>query len=212
MEKEREKNKLEILKEENQRLRKENESMKKEIELNKLRRQVTPHFLFNCISVASALVMQSPHDAVKFLKSFAQMYRYLLQYGNDFQVPIEQEINMMTEYFKLMTMRHIDCLKLDISAKAKKLKHHPIPPLALQGLVENAIKHNSHTPECPLTIKIDTDGEYLVITNKIVPLLSDTKSTHHGLNYINQSMLQLFNKSIIVTNDGNTFTVKIPLL
>ena len=199
MEKEREINKLETLKQENERLRKENESMKKEIELNKLRRQVTPHFLFNCISVASALVMQSPHDAVKFLKSFAQMYRYLLQYGNDFQVPIEQEINMMTEYFKLMTMRHIDCLKLDISAKAKKLKHHPIPPLALQGLVENAIKHNSHTPECPLTIKI-------------VPLLSDTKSTHHGLNYINQSMLQLFNKSIIVTNDGNTFTVKIPLL
>lgn len=212
MENKREKDVLESLKEENERLKKENESMKKEIELTKLRRQVTPHFLFNCISVASALVMQSPRDAVKFLKSFAQMYRYLLQYGNDFHVPIEQEISMMREYFGLMTMRHIDCLKLEISAKAKRLRHHPIPPLALQGLVENAIKHNSHTPESPLTINIDTDGEYLVVTNKIVPLLSDTKSTHHGLNYINQSMLQLFSKSIIVTNDGDSFSVKIPLL
>lgn len=212
MENEREKDVLESLKEENERLKIENESMKKEIELTKLRRQVTPHFLFNCISVASALVMQSPRDAVKFLKSFAQMYRYLLQYGNDFHVPIEQEISMMREYFGLMTMRHIDCLKLEISAKAKRLRHHPIPPLALQGLVENAIKHNSHTPESPLTINIDTDGEYLVVTNKIVPLLSDTKSTHHGLNYINQSMLQLFSKSIIVTNDGDSFSVKIPLL
>lgn len=212
MEKEREKDVLESLKEENERLKIENESMKKEIELTKLRRQVTPHFLFNCISVASALVMQSPRDAVKFLKSFAQMYRYLLQYGNDFHVPIEQEISMMREYFGLMTMRHIDCLKLEISAKAKRLRHHPIPPLALQGLVENAIKHNSHTPEHPLTIKIDTDGEYLIVTNKIVQLLSDTKSTHHGLNYINQSMLQLFSKSIIVTNDGDSFSVKIPLL
>lgn len=212
MENEREKDVLESLKEENERLKIENESMKKEIELTKLRRQVTPHFLFNCISVASALVMQSPRDAVKFLKSFAQMYRYLLQYGNDFHVPIEQEISMMREYFGLMTMRHIDCLKLEISAKAKRLRHHPIPPLALQGLVENAIKHNSHTPEHPLTINIDTDGEYLVVTNKIVPLLSDTKSTHHGLNYINQSMLLLFNKSIDVTNDGDCFTVKIPLL
>lgn len=212
MEKEREKDVLESLKEENERLKIENESMKKEIELTKLRRQVTPHFLFNCISVASALVMQSPRDAVKFLKSFAQMYRYLLQYGNDFHVPIEQEISMMREYFGLMTMRHIDCLKLEISAKVKRLRHHPIPPLALQGLVENAIKHNSHTPEHPLTIKIDTDGENLIVSNRIVPLLSDTKSTHHGLNYINQSMLQLFSKSIIVTNDGDSFSVKIPLL
>ena len=212
MEKEREKDVLESLKEENERLKIENESMKKEIELTKLRRQVTPHFLFNCISVASALVMQSPRDAVKFLKSFAQMYRYLLQYGNDFHVPIEQEISMMREYFGLMTMRHIDCLKLEISAKAKRLRHHPIPPLALQGLVENAIKHNSHTPESPLTINIDTDGENLIVSNRIVPLLSDTKSTHHGLNYINQSMLLLFNKSIDVTNDGDCFIVKIPLL
>lgn len=212
MENEREKDVLESLKEENERLKIENESMKKEIELTKLRRQVTPHFLFNCISVASALVMQSPRDAVKFLKSFAQMYRYLLQYGNDFYVPIEQEISMMREYFGLMTMRHIDCLKLEISAKAKRLRHHPIPPLALQGLVENAIKHNSHTPESPLTINIDTDGENLIVSNRIVPLLSDTKSTHHGLNYINQSMLLLFNKSIDVTNDGDCFIVKIPLL
>lgn len=193
-------------------LEKERDAMIKELKLIKLRRQVTPHFLFNSISVAVSLVVQSPKVAVKFLRHLAQMYRYLLKYGNEYHVPIQQEMEMLNQYYELMGLRHVNCIKLTISKQAKSLKNHPLPPLALQGLLENAIKHNTHTEENPLEVTVDVDKNYLVVSNRIAPLLSDTESTHMGLAYMNETMLLLFQNEIEVINDTKTFTVKIPLL
>ena len=159
-----------------------------------------------------SLVVQSPRTAVKFLRHLAQMYRYLLNYGNEYHVPIEQEMEMLNQYYELMSIRHVNCIMLKISDEVKELRHHPLPPLALQGLLENAIKHNVHTEEQPLTVTMKTEGGCLVISNKIVPLTSDTTSTHMGLAYMNETMQLLFGRGIEVQNDGVTFTVKIPLL
>lgn len=101
----------------------------------KLRRQVTPHFLFNCLSVASSLVLTRPKTAVKFLRGVAEMYRYLLRFGDEYTVPVEQEIAMMKQYFSLMSLRHVGCLRLHVSSDAKRLKGYPLPPLCLQGLI-----------------------------------------------------------------------------
>lgn len=188
------------------------EELRREVQLNKLRRQVTPHFLFNSISVAVSLVLQSPGTAVTFLRHLAQMYRYLLNYGNELHVPIEQEMEMLSKYYELMSLRHVDCLSLEITPEARKLRKCPMPPLALQGLLENAIKHNVHTVDNPLHVTIDTDGEYLTVSNRLMPLLSDTRSTKTGLAHMSQTMQLLFNKDIVIENDGETFTVRIPLV
>lgn len=188
------------------------EELQRELQLNKLRRQVTPHFLFNSISVAVSLVLQSPKTAVTFLRHLAEMYRYLLNYGNELYVPIEKEMEMVKKYYELMSLRHENCIFLEISTKAKRLKKHPMPPLVLQGLLENAIKHNVHTTDNPLHITIDCDSNYLSISNKLTPLLSDSTSTHTGHAYMAQTMQLLFKKDIIIKNDGKTFTVKIPLV
>lgn len=193
-------------------LQEENESLKREIQLVKLRRQVTPHFLFNSISVAVSLVAQSPKTAMKFLRHLALMYRYLLNYGNEYHVPIEQEMEMLQQYYELMRLRHVNCISMEVSSKAKKLKHHPLPPLALQGLLENAIKHNVHTEETPLHVTIDVEEGMLVVSNKIVPLISDSASTHKGLAYMNKTMQLLFSKEIEIHKTNEMFTVKIPLL
>lgn len=199
-------------KEQIQQLEEENAALRREIRLVKLRRQVTPHFLFNSISVAVSLVVQSPKTAIKFLRHLAQMYRYLLNYGNEYYVPIELEMEMLLQYYSLMRLRHVNCLTVNICPEAKRLRHHPLPPLALQGLLENAIKHNVHTEEQPLIVNMEKKDGYLVISNRIAPLISDSDSTHKGLAYINETMLTLFSRGIEVINDGNTFTVKIPLL
>lgn len=179
----------------------------------KLRRQVTPHFLFNCLSVASSLVLTRPKTAVKFLRGVAEMYRYLLRFGDEYTVPVEQEVVMMKQYFGLMSLRHVGCLRLHVSPAAKKLKGYPLPPLCLQGLVENAIKHNAHTPEKPLTIKVNTDGAWLTVSNDIQPLISpNTPSTHLGLAYMDETMRLLFNKGIMVEHDDEKFTVRLPLV
>lgn len=184
----------------------------REVRLTKLRRQVTPHFLFNTISVAVSLVMQSPKTATRFLRLVAQMYRYLLLYGNEYSVPIEQEMEMLRQYYELMSLRHVESIKLRISPKATKLRRHSLPPLALQGLLENAIKHNVHSTDEPLLVTIDVEDGHLVVENRIRPLLSGSDSTRMGLAYMNETMQLLFGREIIVRNDGETFSVKIPLV
>lgn len=191
---------------------KEIEQLKRDLRLMKLRRQVTPHFLFNSLSVAMSLVLTSPKEAVTFLRKISEMYRYLLNYGDEFTVPIEKEVGMMRQYFELMSMRHVDCLKLHVSREVRRLRGYPLPPLALQGLVENAIKHNTHTPEKKLVIDITTDGDWLIVTNNRMPLLSDGGSTHMGLAYMDETMLLLFNRNIEVVSDDKHFTVKLPLI
>lgn len=187
-------------------------AMKRELHLISLRRQVTPHFLFNSISVAMSLVMQSPDKAVTFLRLLARMYRYLLTYGNKYHVPIEQELEMMQQFYELMSIRHVDCIHLTIAPEVKRLKKHPLPPLALQGLLENAIKHNSHTKEQPLEVSMYVEDCCLCMSNKIVPLISEANTTKIGLAYMNETMQLLFDRNIEIINDGESFCVKLPLI
>lgn len=188
------------------------EELRRDLRLMKLRRQVTPHFLFNSLSVAVSLVITSPKKAVAFLRKIAEMYRYLLNYGDEYTVPIEQEMVMMRQYFELMSTRHVNCLELHVSREVRRLKGYPLPPMSLQGLVENAIKHNVHTPEKKLKISITTDGDWLIVSNNRYPLLSDGSSTHMGLIYMDETMLLLFNRNIEVESDDKSFTVKLPLI
>jgi two-component system LytT family sensor kinase len=188
------------------------EELRRDLRLMKLRRQVTPHFLFNSLSVAVSLVITSPKEAVAFLRRIAEMYRYLLNYGDEYTVPIEKELVMMRQYFDLMSTRHVDCLELHVSREVRRLKGYPLPPLALQGLVENAIKHNVHTPEKRLKINLSTDGDWLIVSNNRLPLVSDGGSTHKGLAYMDETMLLLFHRNIRVESDDKHFTVRLPLI
>ena len=188
------------------------EELRRDLRLMKLRRQVTPHFLFNSLSVAVSLVITSPKEAVAFLRRIAEMYRYLLNYGDEYTAPIEKELVMMRQYFDLMSTRHVDCLELHVSREVRRLKGYPLPPLALQGLVENAIKHNVHTPEKRLKINLSTDGDWLIVSNNRLPLVSDGGSTHMGLAYMDETMLLLFHRNIRVESDDKHFTVRLPLI
>ena len=193
-------------------LEQENESLRKEVQLTKLRRKVTPHFLFNSLSVAMGLVMQDRKTAVAFLRDLAKMYRYLLSYGNEYAVPIEQEVEMMEQYFGLMSLRHVDSIRLNITPEVRKAKGYGIPPLSLQGLLENAIRHNAHSKKQPLNVTLDVRDGYLIMQNNIMPLVAVGESTKMGLAYITESVRLLYNQEIKIENDGNTFTVMIPLV
>ena len=193
-------------------LEQENEALLKEVHLIKLRRRITPHFLFNSLSVAMGLVMQDRKAAVNFLRDLGKMYRYLLTYGNEYGVPIEQEVEMMQQYYGLMSQRHVDSIRLNITPQVRNLKGYAIPPLSLQGLLENAIRHNAHSKKQPLEVVLDVRDDYLVIENNIMPLVAEAGTTKMGLTYIAESIKLLFNRDIQIINDGNKFTVMIPLV
>ena len=78
--------------------------------------------------------------------------------------------------------------------------------------MENAIRHNAHTPEKKLKINLLTDGDWLIVSNNRLPLLSDGGSTRMGLTYMDETMLLLFNRNIQVESDDRHFTVRLPLV
>lgn len=178
----------------------------------KLRRQPTPHFLFNSLAVAASLIMQSPATAVKFLGHLSRIYRYLLEYGAGYWVPVEKEMDLMRQYYALMCYRYVDCLRLEVSPRAARLRANPLPPLCLQGLMENAIKHNVHTEDRPLRITVDSDGKFIWVSNQVAPTGTEENTTHRGLAYMDESMRILFGRGIEVDDAGGTFTVRIPLI
>lgn len=205
------------IEEENRQLRARVTELEKELRLTTLRRQVTPHFLFNSISVAIDLVMTSPRTGVRFLRRVASMYRYLLEYGDRGTAPVEQELQLAEQYFELMSIRHVGCLHLTVTPAVRSLRGYPLPPLSLQGLIENAIKHNVHMEDEPLaiTISLSTEGEglSLVVSNPIKRVRSDASSSpHFGLAYIRETMQLLYGRDISISDNNNIFTVNLPLI
>lgn len=188
------------------------EELKRELRLTKLRRQVTPHFLFNSLSVSMSLITKDSKMAMKFLRHVAAMYRYLLSFGNEYHVPIEQELKMLHQYYELMSIRHVGSILLEVSPDVQRLKGHPLPPLAMQGLLENAIKHNAHSPEHPLRVMLTVEEGYLCVRNNLSPLVSPISSTKMGLAYMNETMKLMFDREIIIEKDDASFTVKLPLI
>lgn len=199
--------------EENQLLRARVAELEKELRLTALRRQVTPHFLFNSISVAIGLVMTSPRTGIRFLRRVASMYRYLLEYGDRGVAPVEQELQIAEQYFELMSIRHVGCLHLTVTPAVRALRGYPLPPLSLQGLIENAIKHNIHTEDEPLAITIGLSPGLLVVSNPIHRVRSDGSSSPHvGLAYMRETMRLLYGRDISITDNNDTFTVGLPLI
>ena len=90
------------------------EELIRELRLTSLRRQVTPHFLFNSLSVAVSLVAKTPQSAAKFLRRLAQMYRYLLMYGNEYTTSIESEMELLNWYYESMSVRHVNSIILEL--------------------------------------------------------------------------------------------------
>ena len=195
-----------------QKLEQENATLRREVRLVKLRRQVTPHFLFNSLSVSMSLITKDSKMAMKFLRHVAAMYRYLLSFGNEYHVPIEQELKMLHQYYELMSIRHVGSIVLEESPDVQRLKGHPLPPLAMQGLLENAIKHNAHSPDHPLKIMLTVEEGYLCVRNNLSPLVSPASSTKMGLAYMNDTMKLMFDREIKIEKDDASFTVKLPLI
>jgi sensor histidine kinase YesM len=174
-----------------------------------LRSQVNPHFLFNSLNALTNLVYEDQDKAAKFIKQMSDVYRYLLETKDKEIVPLEEEKKFLTSYLFLQQIRFGDKLKLTISIDNEK---GMIPPLVLQMLVENAIKHNIIAEDKPLHISIYMQPEYIVVENNLQKkniLVED--STGIGLDNICKRYEFLTDRKVEVI-DGEKFTVRLPLI
>lgn len=180
-------------------------------ELSALRNQINPHFLFNSLNSLSLLVMEDQKAARTFINKLSFMFRYMLQSKDQDMVCIKEEVRFLESYIHLIKQRYRKNFQAMISID-EKLFHQEIPTLALQILMENAVKHNEISNENPLKVEVFDDEKYIVVRNKIQERTGSVESTHTGLSNLNSRFKLLMNKEIEIYTEDKYFTVKIPIL
>ncbi len=190
-------------------------------QLQGLKSQVNPHFLFNSFNSLSSLIADEPEKAEQFVDEMARVYRYLLQTNGpaggegDELTTLALELTFIESYYHLLRTRHGPGLHLTINVDAQ-YRQHRLPPLTLQLLVENAVKHNVILPGRPLHIDIATTEQgSLRVRNNLQHKAARPgrfESTKIGLANIQTRYQLLAQPAPVIEVDSSYFTVTLPLL
>jgi len=181
-------------------------------QLDAIRNQAQPHFLFNSFNTLRDIIDQeSKEDAKQFVDKLSNVYRFILESGNENLIPLNKEIAFAQAYIYIQKERFGDNLKVNWNIKPD-MENQLIAPMGLQLLLENAIKHNVVSKAHPLEINVSTSDESIHVENQIRPKSTQLPSTKLGLKNIERRYNLLSDKSIQINNDGKSFEVIIPLL
>jgi sensor histidine kinase YesM len=187
------------------------EKLKNEIiklEYETLKNQVNPHFLFNSLNALTSLVADN-EDAVKFIKNLSDVYRYVIEHKDKELVELVNELAFARSYLYLHQIRFGKNLICNVcEAPSKKM----IVPLAVQMLVENAIKHNEVSEDSALKISIFIEDNFLVVENNLQLKSTMNDSSKIGLSNIKSRYAYLTDIEVISGSFGDKFIVKLPLL
>lgn len=182
-------------------------------ELDLLKVQLDPHFLFNTLGSLSSLIDEDTARAKTFLEQMSMVYRYLLQAHDKSLTTLNEEMNFVDSYIQLLKTRFGEGLQVTISEGLSKYEDYCIPPLTLQLLVENAVKHNVVSASKPLQVKIFTDHkENLWVENNLQRKNSPVVSHKKGLANIRAKYRYMKKPPVVIEASENYFRVGIPLI
>lgn len=177
-----------------------------------LKNQVNPHFLFNSLNALAALVHEDPDLAERFITKLTKVYRYILEYRNVAVIALTEELRVIEDYCFLQEIRFGDSLEMVIDIPEAVLGRM-IPPLTLQILVENAIKHNVISRVRPLIVEIFVDeDEYLTVRNNYQKREESVASTGIGLLNLEGRYRYLTDRKTAFYLQDNAYIAKVPLL
>ncbi|WP_363299418.1 2TM domain-containing protein [Altibacter sp.] len=175
-----------------------------------LKNQLDPHFLFNSLNVLTSLIEENPEAATKFTTSLSKVYRYVLEQKNKDLVTVAEELKFAELYMSLIKMRFEDSIVFTIDTISNP--EAKVVPLALQLLLENAVKHNQVTPSKKLHISITEENGNLVIKNNVQPKQVLKESSGVGLRNIRQRYYILTNRPVTIQQNEKEFSIAIPML
>lgn len=175
-----------------------------------LQSQLNPHFLFNSLNTLIAEIEYNPDNAVRFTKNLSSVYRYVLQSQDKTLVSLAEELEFLDSYLFLHKVRLGDCISCVCDIPAD-LAEAMLPPLTLQLLVENVIKHNTITSARPMKIDIFLEEGRLVVGNLVQPRKSK-ESSGVGLKNLSNRCKLMLGEEILVLHEKEMFIVKVPLL
>jgi len=179
-----------------------------------LKNQVSPHFLFNSLSILSSLVHVDANLSEKFIDQLSRAYRYILEQKDNDTVPLKTELAFLNSYAFLLKIRFENKFDVNISITDQEAEKYHIAPLTLQLLIENCVKHNRMSQKEPLIVSILIKDDHLVVKNPVRPRNELERITSTGIGLANiKSRYQLLTKTPVqIGQDKDWFTVKIPLI
>lgn len=180
-------------------------------QLNALKTQVNPHFLFNNLNTLVALIPDNPQQAVVFAQQLSRVYRHILELKDERTITLKEELEVLEAYSYLLQTRFGSNLQVNIDVPAGQL-NNKVVPLSLQLLMENAIKHNIVSADKPLQINVYANNGALVMSNNLQKKNQLSESTGIGLENIKNRYKLLTNRLVEVIENNQHFTVSIPLI
>jgi two-component system LytT family sensor kinase len=184
---------------------------KAQFNLELLRNQINPHFLFNNLNTLSSLIYEDQDKASDFLRMLSKVYRNILEYKNKETVTLSEELAFFENYYQLLSIRFNEMILVEKNIDESMMQKQMIP-LTLQLVMENAIKHNVVSKNHPLKITIETKSNYLFVSNVIQKKESLEFSSGLGLKILSSRYAYLSDSPFEVIKTDSTFTLKIPLL
>jgi sensor histidine kinase YesM len=198
---------------ESEKIKKEQlERAKAEAELEALKNQIDPHFIFNSLNTLSHLIENDHEKAKQFNESLADVYRYILQNKSRDLVLLREEINFLYDYFSLLKIRFEKAVQMNVIIAEQLLNEFLIPPISLQILVENAIKHNEFSNTSPLAIIIELKNNELMVRNEVKRKTLRKASSKIGLTNLSERYKLITNKEIAMEQNDKDFIVSLPVL
>jgi len=188
------------------------ERAKAQAELEALKNQIDPHFMFNSLNSLSYLIDNNQAKAKEFTQSLADVYRYILSNKDQTLVLLEDELNFLDKYIALLNLRFEKALQFDFNLGENTKNDYLIPPISIFIAVENVVKHNEISLVKPLTVKINCQNQWLTICNQKLKKNSLIHSSKIGLKNLDERFKIIIGRGIEVINETKTFELKLPLL
>lgn len=177
------------------------------LQYESLKNQVNPHFLFNSLNILTSLIERDKESSITFVKQLSEVFRYVLDQNVRELVDIDTELKFVESYIYLQRIRFGENIVISIDITDHRCK---VVPIALQLLIENAIKHNIISRECPLKISICDEDEFITVKNNFQKKTIMPDSTGIGLKTLSFQYEFITGKKVEIIQGEEFFTVRLP--
>ncbi|MBE9517204.1 MAG: histidine kinase, partial [Bacteroidetes bacterium] len=189
--------------------------MVRDAELNMLKSQINPHFLFNSLNSISSLTMSNPEEAREMIIRLSDFLRYSLKHRENEYVPLGEELGRMKDYLAIEKVRFGEKLLYEFDVD-KACEEFPVPTMIFQPLFENAIRHSVYESVDPVSIKFscvpDEGHMKAVISNDFDPAIPTRKGTGVGLQNVRQRIALAYKEKGTVQWSGNDGVFSVTIL
>jgi LytS/YehU family sensor histidine kinase len=189
----------------------QSERLQMELQFESLKSQISPHYLFNCLNTISSLLYNDDGTAEEFIRRMADTFRYVISNQQKQLVTLQEEIEFVKAYYYLLQVRYQSHLQLEVNLPSNLMNSY-VPPLAVQILVENAVKHNEISKTHPLFIYLSAqDNTFINISSTKTIKSQSAQSFKIGLENI-KSRYRYFTDEKVVIKDQDKFVVQLPVI